>query len=491
MRPTKFVALLAIPAQIALAQQAPVTGHDLTLDQVITIARQNNPGLLQTKDLVRNADATVRQAYASLLPNASASVSGGFTQGGAQIIQGVQIGGTNPDSYNGSYRLGLNYNIGAAAAFAPRAARANRAASEANVVSTSEALRSNVTTQYIQALEQQATAALNDSLVQTAQGNLDLANAKMKVGAGTILDVRTAEVAVGQAEVLALQAHNQARIEKVRLFQLMGVPTDTSVALTTTFTVATQPPASLDSLLQLARRANPDLAAKKSTEFADQMQVRSAEAQYLPTLSVSTGIGGTSFATALSVDQRLASAQRDAAVSAESCFSRDSLRTGAGLSPIGNCGTGALPQAQIDAIRNGNSPFQFQRTPFSIFASVSLPIFNNWSREAQVQQAKVAHDNSTYDVRARNLQLTADVTTAYLNLITAEKTIELRETTAQQAAQALEFAVESYRVGAKTFLDVTTARGTFEQAAVGRVTAIYDYHKAFAALEAAVGRPLR
>jgi len=490
MRPTMFVALLAIPAQLAFAQQAPVTAHDLTLDQAIAIARQNNPALLQTKELVHNADATVRQAYASLLPNASASVGGGFTQGGTQIVQGVQIGQGNPDSYNGRYSLGLNYNINGAVAFAPRAARANRAASQANVVSSSEALRSNVTTQYIQALEQEATAALNDTLVQSAQGQLDLANAKMKVGAGTILDVRNAEVALGQAEVNALTAHNQARIEKVKLFQQMGVAPDTGAVLTTKFTVVA-PPGSLDSLLQLARRVNPDLAARKSTEFADQMQVRSAETAYLPSLSLSTGIGGTSFATAQSVEDRLASAQRAVANQAATCLSRDSLRTGAGLSPIGGCGTGLLEQSQIDAIRTGNSPFQFQRTPFSISAFLSVPIFNNYTREAQIEQAKVAHDNATYDVKARNLQLTADVTSAYLNLITAQKTIDLRETTAQQAAQALEFAVESYRVGAKTFLDVTTARGTFEQAAVGRVTAIYDYHKAFAALEAAVGRPLR
>ena len=49
----------------------------------------------------------------------------------------------------------------------------------------------------------------------------------------------------------------------------------------------------------------------------------------------------------------------------------------------------------------------------------------------------------------------------------------------------------SYRVGAKTFLDVTTARGTYEKTQIDRINSIYDYHKAFATLENAVGRPLR
>ena len=83
------------------------------------------------------------------------------------------------------------------------------------------------------------------------------------------------------------------------------------------------------------------------------------------------------------------------------------------------------------------------------------------------------------------------MTQAYLNLVTAAKTVDLNAQIAQKAAEELAFAEESYKVGAKTFLDVTTARGTFEQAQINRVDAVYNYHKAFAALENAVGRRLR
>jgi outer membrane protein TolC len=94
-------------------------------------------------------------------------------------------------------------------------------------------------------------------------------------------------------------------------------------------------------------------------------------------------------------------------------------------------------------------------------------------------------------VRARNLQLTTEVTQTYLTLVTDAKTVQLQEQNAAKATEELAFAEESYKVGAKTFLDVTTARGTYEQALSARVNAIYEYHKAFAALESAVGRPLR
>ena len=147
-----------------------------------------------------------------------------------------------------------------------------------------------MTNQYIASLKSQAQAALADSLVATATGQLDLANAKVKVGAGTIVDIRTAEVAVGQAQVNQVLAHNQAVIDKIRLFQFMGVPADTYDQLTTQFAIS-QPGFTLDSVLDLARHVNPDVAADESRRFAAEMGVKTASMGYLPSLSRRDGLG--------------------------------------------------------------------------------------------------------------------------------------------------------------------------------------------------------
>jgi outer membrane protein len=124
-------------------------------------------------------------------------------------------------------------------------------------------------------------------------------------------------------------------------------------------------------------------------------------------------------------------------------------------------------------------------------AIVKINILDNFNREQRVEQAQVDRDNARLNVRSRELQMTADVTQGYLNLVTAARTVELQEINAQKAREELTYAQERYRVGAATFLDVTTSSGAFVQAQVDRINAIYDYHRAFAALEAAVGRPLR
>ncbi len=487
MRSLRFVAALAISAQSMIAQQ-PIN-KSLTLDDAITTARRNNPNYLIVANNVRSQTATLRETYSALLPNVSSRLSVGYQQAGTQFVSGVALG-ANGDTYQSSYSLGVGYGISGAALFAPRQARANRDAAEADVTSQAEATRAQVTNQYIAALKSQAQANLADSLVASATGQLDLAQAKMEVGAATIVDIRTAEVAVGQAQVNQVTTHNQAVIDKIRLFQYMGVPADTSVQLTTKFAIS-EPPFTLDSVLSLAKRLNPDVAADESRRFAAQMGVRSAQMSYFPSLSLSTGWGGNAFSYA-DPNYLVGLASGQAASSFASCMTLDSIRTRSGLGGV-TCQSGTLTPQQIANVRAGNNafPFNFTKNPLGVSAALSLPIFNNYQREAQVEQARVQRDNADYTLKARNLQLTTDVTNAYLTLIAAAKTVHLQEQTAEKASEDLAAVTEKYKVGAATYLDVITARGLYETAEIGRVNSIYDYHTAFANLESAVGRPLR
>lgn len=488
MRSLRFVAALAISGQALAAQQPPV-GKSLTLDDAINTARRNNPNYLTVESNVRSSTAQLRQTYSALLPSVTSSFGANYQQAGQQVVSGIQLG-ANGDTYQSSYRLNLNYGVSGAVLFAPRQARANRDAAEADIASSAEATRALVTNQYIAALKSKAQAELADSLVATATGQLDLANAKVKVGAGTIVDIRTAEVAVGQAEVNQVLSHNQATVDKIRLFQYMGVPADTTVQLTTQFSIS-QPGFTLDSLLNLAHHVNPDVAADESRRFAADMGVRSAQMSYLPTLSIGTGWGGNSFSY---VDPNYLVNTKNASIQAlaASCLSQDSLRTRVGLGGF-SCRTTPLSADEVSALKAGNNqfPFNFQKNPFGIGATLSFPIFNNYQREAQLEQARVTRDNATYALKARNLQLTTDVTNAYLSLVAAAKTVQLQEQTAAKAAEELAAVQERYKVGAATFLEVTTSRGQYETAQIGRVNSIYDFHTAFANLESAVGRPLR
>jgi outer membrane protein len=503
MRIPMFAALVAatIP-QVVTAQQtapsspvpapAPVsrTGPLLTLDEAISLARHNNPVFLSQANDRRTADASVRSARGALLPAADASFGTRYQQGGQQVFNGLSFSNSS-DAIQSSYGLSLNYRLGAATFVTPKAAVANRNAVEADITGASEQLRAAVTQQYLSVLQAQARAALEDTLVTTAETQLALARAKLEVGSGTSLDIRRAEVALGQAQVALLTARNNVEVEKLRLFQQLGVAQPEGVVLTTDFPV--HPPSfSLDSVLDLARRQNPALLALRSRERAAGLNVKVAQAAYTPTLNLSTGWGGNSYEYTDS-DFLVNQARSGVLGQLAGCMSQDSIRTRVGL-PSSNCETRyQFTDAQAASIRSQNNqfPFKFQRSPLALSASLSIPVFDNFNREERVQRAAVERDDATYNVRAKELAMTADVTQAYLTLRTAAQTVALQEQNAQKAREELAFAEERYKVGASTFLDVVTSRGTYEQALIDRVNSVYDYHKAFAALENAVGRPLR
>ncbi|MFL5573991.1 MAG: TolC family protein [Gemmatimonadaceae bacterium] len=467
---------------------APAT---LTVDQAFSLARRNNPELQQIQNNRIGARASVRSAYGALLPSADASLSFQRQQGGQQIFSGTSLGASS-DVNQSNYEIGLSYRLNTATLVAPSLQRANRDAVEADITGATETLRGNVSQQYLSALQAEANADLQDSLVVASQQQLILAQAREIVGSGTQLDVQRAEVALGLQKVQALKARNQVEIEKLRLFQLMGTPQPANVKLVSQFTV-TPLAANLQQLIESAHRENPGVVALRSRQHVADLNVRREKGEYSPTLSLSTGIGGYTYGFANSnFPVQQAAAQLDA--SRASCIRSEEVRAALNLSnQLAECNAMVFTSAEAQLIRQNNArfPFNFTKSPRSISATLSLPLFDGFAREQRLQEAMANRSDARYSVRARELALTADVTAAYLTLVTAEKTVTLQEQNAAKAKQELKLVQDRYRIGATTFVDLTEARVTYERAESDRITAVYDYHKAYAALESAVGHPLR
>ncbi|HJQ09928.1 MAG TPA: TolC family protein [Gemmatimonadaceae bacterium] len=493
MKRTLVLLGLAVISARASAQSVPANTPQttLTIEQAIDLARRNNPELQQTLNNRIGAKAAVRSAYGALLPSADASLSVSRQQGGRQIFSGTSLGASS-DVNQSSYEIGFGYRLNSATLITPSLQRANRDAVEADITGATETLRSNVSQQYLTALQAEANAALQDSLVVTAQQELVLAQAREIVGSGTQLDVQRAEVALGQQQVQALKAHSQVDIEKLRLFQVMGTEQPENVKLVSEFTV-TPIRQTLQELMALAQQQNPAVLALRSRQHVADLNVRREKGEYSPTLTLSTGIGGYTYGYANSnFPVQQAAAELDA--SRSSCIRFEEVRAALGLSnQLAECNAMAFTTADAQALRDQNAkfPFGFTKSPRTFSAILSLPIFDGFAREQRVQEAMASRSDARYQVRAKELALTADVTAAYLILQTAEKTVALQEQNAAKAKQELKLVQDRYRIGATTFVDLTESRATYERAESDRINAIYDYHKAFAALESAVGHSLR
>jgi len=354
-------------------------------------------------------------------------------------------------------------------------------------------LVTGVTQQYLSVLQARDNAEVARRELDRNEQFLKLAQARYDVGRASLIDVRQAQVARGQAEVALLRAQTGLQLEKLRLFQQIGVtpPVDVAtVQLTDTFAVQT-PAWQLGDLLTMAEAQNPALKALRAREGAARWGVRAATGAYTPSVSVSASWSG--FTQKLSdINPTIAAESASAAANVAACQYWNTAWLNAGQSPV-NCNLYVFTPAQEQAIRDQNAayPFNFTPQPFQARLTISIPLWSNFSQPLQVSQAKAQQQDLEESVRARGLQVHTDVSQGYLTVTTAYRTIAIQDTNRTAAREQLQLATERYRVGSGTFFELLDAQVAQLRAESDYVNAVYDYHKAVAALEAAVGRPLR
>ena len=501
------ISALCLTASQAAAQDTtmvaprPVPAVTVSLDEALQQARRNNPTYQQALNNSAPADWAVRSAYGAFLPTADASTSFGYTGSGSSNFGGTTFNQTSP-SLNSSYRVGLSWRLSGSTLTGPGQAKANRRATEAEIGSAESQLQFQVTDQYLASL--QATAQVEAARQQVVRNSdfLKLAQAKYQVGQSTLIDVRQAEVQQRRSEVALLVALQRESESKLELFRRMGVvpPMAVSlVALSDTFPVVT-PDYQLDAIVALAEQENPSLRALRARESAARHGVTAAKSQYFPSLSASAGWSGYTQEFTdeqLLLNQQLAGAQ----AAASNCDVENQIRQGISnpLPPLDcNAGFADASRNQLDpgivnSIQSSNNvfPFSYQSQPFSVSLTVSLPIFTGFSRQLQVSQANAARDDAEEQVRAQALQVRAEVESRYLAIETSYRAIAVQEASQASARDQLRLAQDRYRLGSGNSLELSDAQQAVAQAEADYINAVYDYHRAIAALEAAVGRPLR
>lgn len=479
----------------ASAQQpapAPAVGSTLTLTDAVAIARRSNPGFQSSLNARKSAAITARSATGAFLPSIGSQLGGSYRAGGVQVLNG-QLSGAPSGTLNSSGTISANLGVSASQFSDRKAALADRDIAEADISRDEQTLRVNVTNQYIAVLQSQANARLQDTLLVSSASQLELAKAKLQVGTGIQLDVEQAEVANGRQRVAALKAHNQVDIDKIRLYQQMGVEPVLSARLQE-LTAMELPALTLDQILANAKSSNPVLESNRARERQSSYRVTSARRQYLPSFSIQTSLGG--FAQrAVSTQSLIDQARTNAPGEIASCQKREGVFQALGMpNDYAKCEAQNAFTPETEAFirdRQSGFPFGFTRSPLGFSLGLSLPIFNGFQREAGVQNATIARNNAANTVRQQEIQLNADITVAYMTLQTSKQTVAQQELNARTASLALQLATQRYQVGSISLVDLITARSSLEQAESDRIAAVYEFQRAFAQLEAAVGRPLR
>src|SRR6058998_561620 len=292
MRPFLLSVGLAVCPALAICQQpVPAT---LSLADAIALARQNNPAYRQTIHDRSPAAWGVRNAWSSLwLPSVTASGGVGYAGPGEQNFLTSSFS-QSVSTWSSSYSFLLDWTLNGQTISQPGLKKAELNAAQADITGAETNLVTGVTQQYLTVLQARDNAEVARQQLQHDEEFLKLAQARYDVGRASLIDVRQAQVARGQAEVGLLRAQTAVQVEKLRLFQAIGVtaPLDLAgVQLTDTFAVQT-PAWQLNDLLTMAEAQNPALKALRAREGAARWGVRAATGAYTPSVSVSASWSG-------------------------------------------------------------------------------------------------------------------------------------------------------------------------------------------------------
>jgi outer membrane protein len=484
---------------VAGSLEAQEPAATMTLEEAISLARRNNPTFRATANDESVSDWQAREAYSQFLPALSVSQRFAYTASGIPQAVGAftaaDLGlGRSPEQYTSSYGVNLGLTVGGATFFQAAQARANSKAVSARIGAAEYTLATDVTRQYLAVLRARDAIRINRSAFESADQALKLATARLEVGDVTRLDVAQAEVDHGRAEVGVIQAENQYQTDMLRLMQQIGITLDRDIELTSTFEVF-EPTWALDELLARALENHPQVVASRAAEGAAKASARAAAMNYLPTVSVGAGWNG--FVRRTGTDAyNLEQARNGAENRIENCEFENALIAGL-TSPLPgyprNCSALALTPEQEQRALNQNSafPFDYAANPLSVGITISMPIWDQFTREVRLQSARVAAQDASHQRRAEELSRRTEVATNLLALSTAYRTVSIEERNAARAGEQLQLARESYRLGAGSILELTTAQEQKVRADQAHLGALYAFHETLAALEAAVGQKLR
>jgi outer membrane protein len=422
----------AMPARAQQADSAAATTLQVTLDEAIRRALDVQPAIIQAQGAQRNAGAAQRSAFGAFLP--SLSLTGGSAHASGNRFNAATnqiVSGPASTSYTGGISLNLTLFDGFARFATSNAAAANADAADAGY--TNQRFQVTLTTKqlFYNALATDELVGVAEAQVRQAQQQFDIAVQKLHAGSATRSDSLRSVVDLGNAHLALLNAQANLATAEANLGRQVGV--DRPVRAVPDSTLAPYPDTA--ALRADAMAHAPQVAQAEAQAHAAQSQVSVARAQYFPSFTAGYSNGYTGF---------------DA------------------------------PWSSTNSYVNN----------WSLRFSVSLPIFNGFTREQQMVSADVQRDVAVAQAADTRRLVGAQLTQEIAALQTAYTQIDIATTNVAATTEDLRVQQERYRVGASTILDLLTSEANLTQAKTNLVQARFNYNIARAQLEALVGRTL-
>jgi len=306
-----------------------------------------------------------------------------------------------------------------------------------NLESTQRQVLGSVRQQYYWVLAYQRLLDLVKRVLDQSRDQLELAQVRYQVGSVTQLDVMQAEIDVGNRQNDVLSAENTLRTAREELSRLLGIDLSSEYPLVDQFEVS-PPQFKLEDLIGKALADRQDFRMSELTTEINRNNVRKNRGNYLPTL------------------------------------------------------TGSISHNRSEQ-SGGNVAFTLAPRNHSTTYSLGLSwsIFDGFSREMALQQAKVSQRQAELDKVALSQSIEQTVRQAYYTLMRVWDQSQVTQKNRDLALRQLGLEQERYRLGSASQLELRSAQVTYTQAETDHINKTLEYLINLALLEEAVGGSLQ
>ena len=425
MRRALVLTLAAASIATAVSAQTP---QPLSLKDAERQALDNNPTIRAGRYTALAATEGIREARSVYFPTTFGSFTAAGAQDGTRIAAGSLNNPTILDRFAAGFSVSqLVTDFGRTSALV-QSSTLNADSRQKDIDVRKADVLLGVDRAYFEALRAQAVLTVAQQTVDARKLVADQVGALANSGLKSGLDVSFAQVNLGEAQLLLVQAQNDVEASYAGLAAALGSPQSIAYQLTDEPLPPAPPPDDSATLVAEAMRDRPDVAAAR-------LQNESA--------------------------QRFAVAERDLWLPAISFVGA------AGFTPYHQVGlTDRYSAAGVN---------------------VTIPVLNGnlfAARRAEASFRAQAEDQSERDLENR---VARDVRVAWLAARTAYQRLDLTSQLLAQASSALELAEGRYNLGLSSIVELTQAQLNKTSAQIAQATAKYEYQARMSALRYQTG----
>ncbi|WP_169304702.1 TolC family protein [Chloroherpeton thalassium] len=434
--------------------QSPSAAKTLTLKECIRIALKNATSVQKAENSYALTGAQVLSSYGQFLPSLSVSSSYTFYSNSNDLQQtalnevvagdtlstiSTSVVSTKSRSARYSISSSLNLFNGFSDYASLKQSLRNEDAAKYSLARAKEQIAFDVAQAYLQVLLNQELLKISQETYTSSQEQLQQIAAQVKIGAKAEADLYQQEAEVSSDELSVIDAENTLRSSKIDLLVKLRLNPRENYEFFVPATDTTELDSqyrSLDWLVAEAIESRSDLKSAKFSMEAYDWSITGAKSDYYPSLNLNFSYGSSG---TLIDDQTIDGTAVD----------NPSLAN------------------LFDQLK--------EQTSTSIALGLSWTIFDGFSRNLSVQQAKVNYQNSRLDYEDLKLDVISEVTQAFGDYNAALKKLESTRKGLTSAEKAYETVNERYKIGSATFVELSSSRATLVTAQANRAQAEFNF----------------